>query len=331
MREEIKNEDRIVAFLAGEPEVNDASVASDSKEFHELEKTWELTGIAYSYKNSDPDQAWEKLSSEVGQEAKKHSLKRMNWLQYAAVFIGLVSLGSLLFYYTRPNEITDKQMVAAIPVMMEIKTTSNPAVFTTVVLPDGSTVKINASSTLQYPKQFSAASRKVKLTGEAYFDVVHDASHPFVVEVNNLEIEDVGTSFNISAYPGKGNIEVNVTTGSVKLRQKDLKEEAILVAGSKGTCLNQGGKIEVSNALTPNYLSWITKAVTFHRTPLSTVFEDLENIYHVRIEYTDPRIATIPYTANFEKFQLDDIVSVIAKTHHLSVSKQADGFVFALK
>ena len=124
---------------------------------------------------------------------------------------------------------------------------------------------------------------------------------------------------------------MNVTTGSVKFRKKDLKEEAILVAGSKGTCLNQSGKIEISNALTPNYLSWITKAVTFHRTPLSTVFEDLENIYHVRIEYTDPRIATIPYTANFEKFQLDDIVTVIAKTHHLSVSKQANGFVFALK
>ena len=85
----------------------------------------------------------------------------------------------------------------------------------------------------------------------------------------------------------------------------------------------------VSNELSPNFLSWITKEVTFHHTPLSTVFEELENIYHVRIKFTDPKIADIPYTANFEKFQLEDIVNVIAQTHHLSVSKQADGFVFA--
>jgi len=330
MKEDIKNDDRIVAFLTGESEANDASGISDSEAFRELEKTWDLAGVAYSYQNSHPDQAWEKLSIAIGKEPKNVSFKRWNWLRYAAVFIGLVCLGSLLFQLTHPTENSDNQLVAAIPAMLEINTTSNPAVLTTVVLPDGSTVKINASSTLQYPKEFSADSRKVKLTGEAYFDVIHDASHPFMVEVNNLEVVDIGTSFNISAYPGKERVEVNVTSGSVKLREKNLKEEAILVAGSKGRCLIQSGKIEVFNELTPNYLSWITKAVTFRRTPLSTVFEDLENIYHVRIEYTDPRIAGILYTANFEKFQLDDIVNVIAKTHHLSVTKQANSFVFAL-
>ena len=78
-------------------------------------------------------------------------------------------------------------------------------------------------------------------------------------------------------------------------------------------------------------MAWITRELTFHHTPLSTVFEELENIYHVKIEIADPKIAGISYTANFEKFQIEDIVNVIAKTHHLSVMKQADGFLFASK
>jgi ferric-dicitrate binding protein FerR (iron transport regulator) len=95
--------------------------------------------------------------------------------------------------------------------------------------------------------------------------------------------------------------------------------------------LTKNGSIKANNRLTPNYLSWITREVSFHHTPLATVFEELENVYHVRIEFNDPAIANIPYTANFEKFQLEDIVNIIAKTHHLAITKVADGFVFALK
>ncbi len=190
-------------------------------------------------------------------------------------------------------------------------------------------VKMNASSILQYPKQFSTADRRVKLSGEAYFEVIHDASRPFVVELDHAIVEDLGTSFNISAYPGRGQVEVNVTSGSVRIQNKNQKEEAILPAGSNGKILRENGEILVSNKLSPNYLSWITKEISFHHTPLSTVFAELENIYHVRIEFSDPKIANIPYTANFEKFQLEDIVNVIAKTHHLSVTKRANGFVFA--
>lgn len=331
MAEYKKTEEEYVAYIVGEPGVKPEPETVKEKTFRELEQTWELAGTAYSFRNSNPDKAWLKLSKEIGVETKVVGQKRFSYLRYAAIFVALVALGSITLLLTRNQNNTPKQLVAAIPEMKSVHTGSNPASFTTVKLPDGSTVKMNANSTLQYPEQFSSASRKVKLSGEAYFEVIHDASHPFVVEINNIVVEDLGTSFNISAYPGKEQVEVNVTTGSVRLRDKNQNEGTILTEGSSGKLQTVNGKILVSNKLSPNYLSWITKEVTFHHTPLSTVFEELENIYHVRIEFTDPKIANISYTANFEKFQLEDIVNVIAKTHHLSVSKQADGFVFASK
>jgi len=327
-----KIEERFVSYLAGESDINDQKGFPTNDEFRELEKAWDLAGSAYSYRNSDPELAWSKLNEVLSADAKIVPIKRFNFLRYAAIFVGLIALVSITFLLTnRPAKNIEELTAFAAPEMKTVQTVANPSEITTIVLPDGTTVKMNANSTLQYPAQFAAGSRKVKLSGEAYFEVVHDASNPFIVELNNMEVEDLGTSFMISAYPGKSGVEVNVTSGSVRIREKNQKEEALLVAGWSGKYLPENGKIEVINSLDTNYLSWITKKVSFHHTPLSAVFEELENVYHVSITFTDPVIANIPYTANFEKFDLGDIVKIIAQTHHLSVKKEGDGFVFALK
>ena len=326
-----KIEERFVSYLAGESDINDEKGFPANDEFRELEKTWDLAGSAYCYRNSDPEMAWSKLDDALSAEAKIVPLKRFNFLRYAAIFMALVALGSITFMLTNRPAKNIEELTALAPEMKTVQTVANPSELTTVLLPDGTTVKMNASSTLHYPAQFAAGSRKVTLSGEAYFEVVHDAANPFIVELNNMEVEDLGTSFMISAYPGKAGVEVNVTSGSVRLREKNQKEEALLVAGWSGKYRTEIGKFEVANSLDSNYLSWITKEVSFHHTPLSTVFEELENVYHVRITFSDPGIADIQYTANFEKFDLGDIVKIIAQTHHLSVKKEGDGFVFSLK
>ncbi|MEI7829607.1 MAG: FecR domain-containing protein [Prolixibacteraceae bacterium] len=331
MEEEKKIEEKFVSYLVGESDSNSASTDAEKKSLEELEQTWILTGTAHSFRNSDTDKAWSKLSDEIRVEPKIIPVKRFNFLRYAAIFVALVALTASTFMLTQKSPVITNPLVASASEMKIVQTGSNPAEPTNVVLPDGSIVKMNAGSKLEYPSQFSGENRKVKLTGEAYFEVIHDATHPFVVELYNVEVEDLGTSFNISAYPGKEKIEVNVTSGSVRLRELNIKKEAVLAAGWNAKCFKGNGSIEVFKELSPNYLSWLTKEVTFHHTPLSTVFESLENIYHVKIEYSNPEIAAIPYTANFEKFELGDIVNVIAKTHHLKVTKEADRIVFALK
>ncbi len=331
MEEDKKIEEKFVSFLVDNSASQFESSDAEKKSLKELEQTWILTGTAHSFRNSDTDMAWAKLNEEIRVEPKVIPIKRFSFFRYAAVFVALVTLASITFMLTQKSAVTSDRFVAASPEMKIIQTGLNPAEATTVILPDGSIVKMNAGSKLEYPSQFSNEKRIVKLSGEAYFEVIHNASNPFVVELKNAEVEDLGTSFNISAYPGKEKVEVNVTSGSVRLRELNINKEAVLVAGWNAKCIKGNGSIEVSKELSQNYLAWLTKEVTFHHTPLSTVFESLENIYHIRIEYSNPEIAGIPYTANFEKFALEDIVNVIAKTHHLKVTKEADRIVFALK
>ena len=341
MKEVNKNEDQWVAWLTGEPTGKPENEMQEGVGLKDLQKTWELTGTAYSFRNSDPDKAWSELKEKIEAEAtikseekiligtKVLKLRRFNFLRYAAIFVALIALASVTFLLVRNNDKTGNQLVASGPTLKTIQTIAKPLSYTTIKLPDGSTVKLNAGTTLKYPEIFAGNIRKVILSGEAFFDVIHDSKHPFVVEINNVEIEDLGTSFNISAYPGREQVVVNVVTGSVRLFDKDQKEAKIIPAGSSGKFLTRKSEITVSNTLTPNFLSWQTKEISFRHTPLATVFEELENIYHIKLEFSDPSIANISYTANFEKFQIDDIVNVIAETHHLSVQKNQDGSVFS--
>lgn len=331
MEDKKKIEEDWVALLAGEKEITSESEIPADAEFTDMEEIWDLAGTAHSFRNSDTDLAWSQLSDRLVTEPKTVTIRKFNLLKYAAIFVALVALSAVTFMLNRNPGKINIEFAASTPEMKSIQTTAKPNELTTVVLPDGSTVKMNANSSLQYPAQFAEGPRKVKLSGEAYFEVIHDAAHPFVVEVNQVVIEDLGTAFTVSAYPEKQKVEVNVTSGSVRLRETAKNNEAVLSAGWNGKYLREAGKIVVVNELSPNYLAWLTREVSFHRTPLSTVFAELENIYHVNVSFTDPAIAKIAYTANFEKFELEDIVNIIAKTHHLSVSKVEDGFVFASK
>lgn len=338
MKEVNKNEDQWVAWLTGESTDKPVPEMQEDLDLKELQKSWELAGTAYSFHNSDPDKVWSELKEKIEADALKEIIqpetkiiqhRRFNLLKYAAIFVALIALASVTFLLVRNQDKSENQLLASGPALKTIQTIAKPLTYTTIKLPDGSTVKLNAGTSLKYPEKFTGNIRKVILSGEAFFDVIHDSKHPFVVEINNVEIEDLGTSFNISAYPGREQVVVNVVTGSVRLFDKDQKEAKIIAAGSSGKFLTKKGEITVSNALTPNFLSWLTKEISFRHTPLSTVFEELENIYHIKLEFSDPSLANISYTANFEKFQIDDIVNVIAETHHLSVQKNQDGSVFS--
>ena len=331
MEEKIKNETIWVAWMTGEEDPTPMPEASEPEGFRELEQTWDLAGTAYVRRNSNPDKAWNELSGKMNNGSRRIVFRLPGFLRYAALIAALFALGSVTYLLIQSRNTGKELLASAQPVVKSIQTLSKPAKYTSVTLPDGSSVKINANSVLKYPDHFTSKDRKVELSGEAYFDVVHDAAHPFVVVINDIRVEDIGTSFNISAYPGKDKVVVSVTSGSVRLVDNLRNETAILAAGVSGKFLKVNGKILVTDQLSPNFLAWITKKLTFHHTPLSTVFEELEDIYHVRIEVADPKIGNISYTANFEKFQLEDIVNVIARTHHLSVIKKADNFVFAAK
>jgi len=325
-----EKENQWTAFLNGEPGLSDISDQEEAG-MDELTAAWEASGNSFSYSNANTDQAWLNIQKEISKPDNSlyYRISKSSFLKYAAMLVMVVGIGFATYHYMKsPENKLD------LPVSMVIaETEAHPVSLTVITLPDGSIVKLNAGTRVEYPGHFAANIRKVKLSGEAFFEVKRDTACPFFIETQNASVEVLGTSFNVSAYPHVGLVQVNVETGKVKLTHltgnKAEQKSVFLPAGERGWLNvenNQIGQVKISSS---NYSSWITKKIVFQRTPLAEAFSVLENTYHVNIKMENPEIGRIPYTANFADLKLEYIVKVIAKTHQLKVKRSGDEIIFS--
>jgi len=323
-------ESRWIAFLNGEPDIPD-TIDLDEKEKASLTRIWEMAGTDYSYSAANPEKGFDKVWMEIANSDRilKISFFRRDLFKYAAMLVMVLGIGFAVFQLIRkPKGFEDS------PVRITIAgTVAHPLNVMRILLPDGSSVRLNANTKIEYPEHFAGKIRKVKLSGEAFFEVTKDSIHPFRIETSNASVEVLGTSFNVSAYPNTGEVEVNVETGRVKLSEftpgiTNLKF-IVLPAGERGWLRVSKGEIGHTQGLEPNFASWMTKVVNFQRTPLTEVCSVLENTYHVKFRLENPEIGEILYTANFADLNLDYIVKVIAHTHHLQIKKSGDEIILA--
>jgi ferric-dicitrate binding protein FerR (iron transport regulator) len=123
---------------------------------------------------------------------------------------------------------------------------TKPGSRTQIQLPDGSVVRLNASSSLTYDKNFGKNIREVNLIGEAFFDVTKDSSHPFIIHTNVVDIKVLGTAFNVRSYPNDANTETSLIRGRVEVTVKNRANEKIylepnekLVVANDNSTLNK--------------------------------------------------------------------------------------------
>jgi ferric-dicitrate binding protein FerR (iron transport regulator) len=320
----------MTAFLNKEPENSDISNL-EAVEMENFIATWETIGTAYSHSSADPDKAWANLKNNLAKSEPDLMTRilRSPFFRIAAMFVLVAGIGFATYKAVKNPE---KELVVSVNQIVK-ETEIHPATLTTVSLPDGSVVKLNAGTRIEYPESFGIGNRKVKLAGEAFFNVTRDTLHPFVIETEHASVEVLGTSFNVSAYPDSKIVEIHVETGKVKLTQlaKDNQKanSAILPAGERGWLNIVDGELGQMSINSTNYSSWLTKKISFQRTPLAEAFSVLENTYHVRIIIDSPEIGQMPYTANFADLQLDYIIKVIARTHRLKATRNGDEIIFA--
>jgi transmembrane sensor len=150
-----------------------------------------------------------------------------------------------------------------------------------VRLSDGTRVWLNASSSLRYPQQFADSVRKVELTGEGYFEVAKDASHPFIVMAGENEIRVLGTHFDVNHYKDNPDIIVTLAEGSVKLNRS-----VLLKPGEEGL-INAVGNIQIEKADLEVNLAWKDGQFVFKMTPLDEVMREVSHWYDARVVYQD--------------------------------------------
>ncbi|TXJ28991.1 MAG: FecR family protein [Chitinophagaceae bacterium] len=150
-----------------------------------------------------------------------------------------------------------------------------------IILPDGTKVWLNASSSLQFPSKFDGLQRRVTLTGEGYFEVQHDDQKPFIVQANTTEIHDLGTAFNINAYNDEPTLQVTLVEGSANV--KTGVAELILEPGTAATVKNNQMSKETADVTTA--LAWKNGIFQFNKASLESVMRQIARWYDLDIEY----------------------------------------------
>lgn len=149
-----------------------------------------------------------------------------------------------------------------------------------LVLSDGSEVWLNNDCRLVYPSRFVGHERWVRIEGEAYFKVAHDAAHPFVVETGDMEVRVVGTEFNVRNY-GVGDTHVTLIKGSVDLTST-ARHQVRLTPG-KDARLNADGSFGVADVDIESYLYWHDGFFYFDDIPLESVMQDIGRWYNLNV------------------------------------------------
>lgn len=152
-----------------------------------------------------------------------------------------------------------------------------------VVLPDGSEVWLNASSSLYYPTTFKGKEREVVLKGEAYFEIAKVNGQPFRLKVDDMSILVLGTHFNVNAYPDEKKISTTLLEGAVKLEKGS--QAVTIKPGQEGSIDRDGGDFSISTANTELATAWKKGLFYFEHADIATITRQIARWYDVDIVF----------------------------------------------
>ncbi|HRB71499.1 MAG TPA: FecR domain-containing protein [Flavobacterium sp.] len=149
-----------------------------------------------------------------------------------------------------------------------------------VVLQDGTKISLNAESSLEYPVRFTGSERRVKLTGEGYFEVAHNKRKPFHVETKNQDVQVLGTVFNIRSYSAKES--TTLLSGKVIVKSNTTKESSMLMPGQNVTATPN--ILTIQNVDIQDYVSWKKGFIGGTSISLLEMLAEIERWYDVEVK-----------------------------------------------
>lgn len=290
----------------------DASSAFQQKKTCNVDAAWQKVKQQMS-SNSNlednlPKVQFQESTSQVRPLPQKQIISFQRIASIAASV--LVIFGVFLFMYLKPT-------AESLPLQESIAK-EQPLNYT---LPDGTKVNLNRGSKISYPNAFEGKTREVTLQGEAFFDVAHDAQHPFIIHAQGADIKVLGTSFNVNAYSKQ--VKVWVKTGKVQVK----KSSSILQLLPGQQAEIRGDEVVRAADIEVNPTKEISQSFNFENTSLSDVASTLGQVYGVKITLANEAMNHCKLTVNFEKESLENILAVIATTFDINVQKQGQNFV----
>ncbi|TCD15647.1 DUF4974 domain-containing protein [Pedobacter psychrodurus] len=241
------------------------------------------------------------------------------WLKVAAV-AAIVVAGVLVYnreaiFFNKTNQLALTQVLTK---AAEVKT---------IVLADGSTVKMNSGSSLKYPEHFTTNTRDVYLSGEAFFEVKKDPKHPFIVHTEQLAVKVLGTAFDVKAYQNDAFTETTLIRGKVSISLKNNTAQTfILKPNDKFTLVN--GKASMSQLSHFNgtgadriiETAWTNHELIYKNNSFDEVAKLFERWYGIKIAFKEPELKTVRFTGHVDKETLPEALEVLKLIENFNYS-----------
>ena len=192
-----------------------------------------------------------------------------------------------------------------------------------LLLSDGTMVYMNSESRLKYPVRFVGDRRVVELEGEAYFDVARDEKCPFIVRTNLVNVDVLGTSFNVMAYKVDNRTEVTLVKGKVNVSCGEARK--MLEPNQQFVLNNENGECVVREVNVNTFIDWKNGILNFDALPLGELSEKLGRWYGVKFFFTNEKLKQLKFSGAVKKYNdIHYILSLIEATTNVTFTTKAD-------
>jgi ferric-dicitrate binding protein FerR (iron transport regulator) len=310
----------LAKYLAGEASSEEKSSvetwinAGNQKEFSKIKAVWIASDSAS--KVFDVDSALNKVNLKIKESdsSKKRSLYRI----IGAIAAILMIIAIPLLQLNNKSGNSENKMISF----------ASEDSIAKISLDDGSNLTLNSNSSIEYSNDFKN-NRRIKLSGEAYFEVAHiDNQNKFIVEAKDFEITVVGTKFNVTAIENSDIIEVSVTEGIVTVRQKDSDDFIEIYKDEKVSFNCVTKEITKSNSTCENDIFWITKKIVFKNAQISEVASTLSSVYGIDVVIGLTDTDSLRLNTSFENNSLEEVIKILELTLDIKINKTGNSITF---
>ncbi|WP_394750172.1 FecR family protein [Spongiimicrobium salis] len=240
---------------------------------------------------------------------KKSRKKKLTYIS-SVTAASLVLFVMLAGYYNYTNSTSSRSNTPAELADAFIHVNTENGLKKEITLPDGSVVLLNVDSELTYPKKFRDDIREITLVGEGFFDIAHNKEKPFIVNVNDMKVKVLGTSFNVKSYPNDEKVETTLVTGKVELIRE--KESPVILEPSQKAVLHKSDEnLEIEKVETSEVTAWREGKLVFNKTSMEQVIRDLERKYNTNFTINSPDLHEYKYTGTFDNLTLDEVLKLL--------------------
>lgn len=317
--------DNVEQWLSRDPE--------NRRYLEKVKKLWFAVDELKSLAAIDVNKDWEAVERRLAEKSHPYHharTKRLSWynsfVKVAAVLLVAILITSL-FFYINPGPAA-QQVASRYEIIVPDGQKSS------LVLPDGTKVMVNAGSRLFLPKENEPDKREVWLDGEAFFEVTKNPHQPFVVHTSDIQVKVLGTTFNVRAYEDEKLVETTLVEGQVALNTTEgngqdvslLPDQKAIFVKSKDAALGAAlqrqfgqnikvGHILVSGKINPeSAISWTQGKLTFEDEYFDVIAHRLERYYGVRIRLKDETLKNMRYTGTIKNISLDQALRALQST-----------------